>query len=153
MQRTRTGHAGDERLQLEDQWTKRSCDAAGNEANYLGLSNTEIKYSNAASTSLALGKEPNAQRRLLTRIPTMSVHTVGRSAAGGPGIEPRWARGAKVAIGAAYSIASRVWYTLDFGCCITEVYYPTIASPRIRDLQFLVSDPLAFGRPPAGRFF
>ena len=62
-----------------------------------------------------------------------------RVAPGGPGIEPRWTRGAKVAIGTAYSSSSRVWYTLDFGC-ITEVYYPTIDSPQIRDLQFLVTD-------------
>ena len=29
----------------------------------------------------------------------------------------------------------RVWYTLDSGC-VTEVYYPTIDTPQIRDLQF-----------------
>src|SRR5690349_133229 len=60
-------------------------------------------------------------------------------APGGPGIEPRWTRGAKLAVGTAYSTSSRVWYTLDNGC-ITEVYYPTIDSPQIRDLQFLVTD-------------
>ncbi len=60
-------------------------------------------------------------------------------APGGPGIEPRWTRGAKIAVGTAYSTSSRVWYTLDSGC-ITEVYYPTIDSPQIRDLQFLVTD-------------
>jgi glucodextranase-like protein len=37
-------------------------------------------------------------------------------APGGPGIEPRWTRGAKVGVGTAYSTSSRVWYTLDFGC-------------------------------------
>ena len=61
------------------------------------------------------------------------------SAPGGPGIEPRWTRGAKVAVGTAYSTSSRVWYTLDSGC-ITEVYYPTIDTPQIRDLQFLFTD-------------
>jgi glucoamylase len=60
-------------------------------------------------------------------------------APGGPGIEPRWTRAAKVAVGTAYSTTSRVWYTLDYGC-VTEVYYPTIDSPQIRDLQFLVTD-------------
>jgi glucoamylase len=64
---------------------------------------------------------------------------VPRSAPGGPGIEPRWTRGAKVGVGTAYSTSSRVWYTLDYGC-VTEVYYPTIDSPQIRDLQFLVTD-------------
>jgi glucoamylase len=60
-------------------------------------------------------------------------------APGGPGIEPRWTRGAKVAVGTAYSTSSRVWYTLDQGC-ITEVYYPTIDCPQIRDFQFLFTD-------------
>jgi glucoamylase len=66
-----------------------------------------------------------------------------RFAPGGPGIEPRWSRGAKVAVGTAYSTSSRVWYTLDYGC-VTEVYYPTIDSPQIRDLQFLVTDGESF---------
>jgi len=60
-------------------------------------------------------------------------------APGGPGIEPRWTRGAKGAVGTAYSTSSRLWYTLDHAC-ITEVYYPTIDSPQIRDLQFLFTD-------------
>src|ERR1044072_9057059 len=59
-----------------------------------------------------------------------------RVAPGGPGIEPRWSRGAKAAVGTAYSTSSHVWYTLDRGC-VTEVYYPTIDSPQIRDLQLL----------------
>jgi len=57
-----------------------------------------------------------------------------RFAPGGPGIEPRWTRGTKVAVGTAYSTSSRVWYTLDYGC-VTEVYYPTIDSPQIRALH------------------
>jgi GH15 family glucan-1,4-alpha-glucosidase len=62
-----------------------------------------------------------------------------RRAAGGPGIELRWTHGAKGAVDTAYSISSRVWYTLDAGC-VTEVYYPTIDTPQIRDLQFLFTD-------------
>ena len=60
-------------------------------------------------------------------------------APGGPGIEPRWTRGAKDAIGTAYAVSSRVWYTLANGV-LTEVYYPTIDTPQIRDLQFMVTD-------------
>jgi glucoamylase len=62
-----------------------------------------------------------------------------RLAPGGPGIEPRWTRAAKTAVGTAYSTSSRVWYTHDEGC-VTEVYYPTIDTPQIRDLQLLVTD-------------
>jgi len=68
---------------------------------------------------------------------------IGRSAPGGPGIEPRWTHGAKLAVGTAYSTSSRLWYTVDRGC-VTEVYYPTIDSPQIRDLQFLVTDGESF---------
>ena len=64
---------------------------------------------------------------------------VTHRAPGGPGIEPRWTHGAKLAVGTAYSTSSRVWYTLDAGC-VTEVYYPTIDTPQIRDLQFLFTD-------------
>src|SRR5258707_15455941 len=66
-----------------------------------------------------------------------------RFAPGGPGIGPRWTRGAKVAVGTAYSTSSHVWYTLDSGC-VTEVYYPTIDTPQIRDLQFLFTDGKTF---------
>ena len=69
----------------------------------------------------------------------MSNPNIPRFAPDGPGIEPRWTRGTKAAVGTAYSTSSRVWYTLDDGC-VTEVYYPTIDSPQIRDLQFLVTD-------------
>ena len=68
---------------------------------------------------------------------------VKRIAPGGPGIEPRWTRGAKVAVGTAYSTSSRIWYTHDSGC-VTEVYYPTIDTPQVRDLQFLFTDGKTF---------
>src|SRR2546428_768076 len=63
---------------------------------------------------------------------------VTHRAPGGPGIEPRWTHGAKLAVGTAYSTSSRVWYTLDAGC-VTEVYYPTI------DLPLLISRGLRRG--------
>jgi glucoamylase len=73
----------------------------------------------------------------------LNSRSAPRIAPGGPGIEPRWTRGTKVAVGTAYSTSSRVWYTLDYGC-VTEVYYPTIDSPQIRDLQFLLTDGESF---------
>jgi glucoamylase len=69
----------------------------------------------------------------------MNNHTPQSIAPGGPGIEPRWTRGAKSAVGTAYSTSSRLWYTLERGT-LTEVYYPTIDSPQVRDLQFLFTD-------------
>jgi glucoamylase len=60
-------------------------------------------------------------------------------APGGPGIPPKWTFGAKDGIGTAYSVSSRMWYTVASGV-VTEVYYPTIDSPQLRDMQFMVSD-------------
>ncbi|MCU1383154.1 MAG: Glucan 1,4-alpha-glucosidase [Acidobacteria bacterium] len=65
------------------------------------------------------------------------------AAPGGPGMPPRWTRGAKEAVGTAYSTASRVWYTVAAGI-LTEVFYPTIDTPQIRDLQFLITDGATF---------
>src|SRR4051812_374484 len=64
-------------------------------------------------------------------------------APGGPGMEPRWTRAAKAAAGTAYSTSSRLWYTLASGC-VTEVYYPTIDLPQVRDLQLLATDGQSF---------
>ncbi len=60
-------------------------------------------------------------------------------APGGPGMIPRWTRGAKDAVGTAYSVSSRLWYTMASGV-LTEMYYPTIDTPQVRDLQYLVTD-------------
>lgn len=62
---------------------------------------------------------------------------------GHPGIEPRWTRGNKDAVGTAYSASSRVWFTLAAGI-LNEVYFPTIDRPQIRDLQYLITDGESF---------
>lgn len=69
----------------------------------------------------------------------MAKHRGNRTAFGAPGIEPRWTQGNKAGIGTAYSGSSRVWFTL-FNGVVTEVYYPTVDRPQLRDLQYLVSD-------------
>src|SRR3990170_1999451 len=66
-----------------------------------------------------------------------------REAFGGPGIVPRWTHGAKEGVGTAYSATSHVWFTLWNGV-VTEVYYPTIDRPQIRDIQYLVTDGESF---------
>ncbi len=58
-------------------------------------------------------------------------------------MQPRWTRGAKDGVGTAYSTASKIWFTMVDGC-LTEVYYPTVDSPQIRDLQFLITDGKTF---------
>jgi glucoamylase len=62
-----------------------------------------------------------------------------KSAFGAPGYEPRWTHAAKDGVGTAYSLGSRLWFTIWQGI-LTEVYYPTVDRPQLRDLQFLFSD-------------
>jgi len=62
---------------------------------------------------------------------------------GAPGIEPKWTHGNKNGVGTAYSASSKIWFTL-FGGIVTEVYYPTVDRPQIRDLQYLVTDGKTF---------
>jgi len=62
-----------------------------------------------------------------------------REAFGRPGIEPRWTHGGKDGVGTAYSTSSRIWFTVWNGV-LTEVYYPTVDRPQLRDLQFLITD-------------
>ncbi len=58
---------------------------------------------------------------------------------GSPGMEPRWTHGAKDGVGSAYAASSRVWFTFWNGI-VTEVYYPTVDRPQLRDLQYLITD-------------
>jgi glucoamylase len=67
----------------------------------------------------------------------------GVAAFGYPGIPATWSPGSKDGVGTAYSQASKVWFTLSMGI-LTEIYYPTIDHPQIRDAQFLVSDGKTF---------
>jgi glucoamylase len=57
-----------------------------------------------------------------------------------------WTRADKQGFGTAVETTSRVWYTLSRGE-LTEVYFPRIDTPAVRDLELVVSD----GRGPAER--
>jgi glucoamylase len=62
---------------------------------------------------------------------------------GQPGIHPRWTHGGKDGIGTAYAASSQIWFTLWNGI-ITEVFYPTVDRPQLRDLQYLITDGKSF---------
>jgi glucoamylase len=62
-----------------------------------------------------------------------------KSAFGAPGDEPRWTHADKDGVGTARSTGGRVWFTIWRGI-LTEVYYPTVDRPQMRDLEFLFSD-------------
>jgi glucoamylase len=61
------------------------------------------------------------------------------SAFGAPGNEPRWTNSDKDGIGTAHTTGSPLWFTISRGI-LTEMFYPTVDRPQLRDLQFLFSD-------------
>ncbi|HUV68239.1 MAG TPA: hypothetical protein VMW15_01165 [Terracidiphilus sp.] len=67
----------------------------------------------------------------------------GLEAFGKPGIAPRWTHSNKDGIGTAYSASSHLRFTIWNGI-VTEVYYPTIDQPQLRDLQYLITDGSTF---------
>ncbi|MBI3804927.1 MAG: glucan 1,4-alpha-glucosidase [Nitrospirae bacterium] len=69
----------------------------------------------------------------------MEILFQGKEAFGHPGMPPRWTRSEKEGVGTAYNTASRIWFTLSHGI-LNEVYFPTVDSPQIRDLEYLISD-------------
>lgn len=64
-------------------------------------------------------------------------------ALGKPGIEARWTHSNKTGMGTAMSATSHLWFTMWDGI-VTEVYYPTVDRPQVRDLQYLVTDGKTF---------
>ena len=60
-------------------------------------------------------------------------------APGAPGARALWTAGNKDGFGTSTTLASKVWYTLNGGE-LTEVYYPNLGTPAVRDLQFVVTD-------------
>lgn len=64
-------------------------------------------------------------------------------APGGPGVPPMWTRADKDAVGTALSFASPVWYTVAGGI-LTEVYFPDVDTPQVRDFQLIITDGATF---------
>jgi glucoamylase len=65
------------------------------------------------------------------------------SAPGAPGAKAVWTAADKDGFGTSTTTGSKVWYTLNNGE-LTEVYYPDLGTPSVRDLQFIVSDGQTF---------
>jgi len=62
---------------------------------------------------------------------------------GTPGLPPNWSPASKQGIGTARNDISRVWFTIANGI-VTEVFYPTIDTANIKDLQLLITDGKSF---------
>src|SRR5215204_4284578 len=67
----------------------------------------------------------------------------GGGAPGAPGEKAIWTEADKDGFGTSTTTGSKVWYTLNNGA-LTEVYYPDLGTPSVRDLQFIVSDGATF---------
>jgi glucoamylase len=65
------------------------------------------------------------------------------TAPGAPGGPAFWTNGAKTGFGTARGLGSKVWYTLNSGKT-TELFYPRIDTPSVRDSQLLVTDGRTF---------
>jgi len=72
-----------------------------------------------------------------------SVQSTPGIAPGGPGATATWTPANKEGFGTALSVKSKVWYTLQDGR-LSEVYYPDLSTPSVRDLEFIVSDGHSF---------
>src|SRR5215216_4464903 len=70
------------------------------------------------------------------------------SAPGAPGDPAVWTPADKDGFGTSTTTDSKVWYTLNNGE-LTEVYYPDLGTPSVRDLQFIVSDGQTFAEREA----
>ncbi len=73
----------------------------------------------------------------------MTIVYNSKPAFGKPGVKPYWTRGDKDGVGTAQGLSSRLWFTLSQGV-VTEVYYPTIDAPQIRELQYVIGDSKSF---------
>ena len=73
----------------------------------------------------------------------MSTPAAAADAPGAPGGGTAWTTGAKQGLGTSATTTSKVWYTIGQG--IThEVYYPTVDTANVQDLQYVVSDGATF---------
>jgi glucoamylase len=64
-------------------------------------------------------------------------------APGAPGGPAVWTRGSKDGFGTARGLKSKVWYTLGTGVA-TEMFYPRIDTPSVRNSQLVISDGSTF---------
>jgi glucoamylase len=64
-------------------------------------------------------------------------------APGAPGQPAFWTPANKQGFGTSANTTSKVWHTLQGGE-LTEVYYPDLGTPALRDMQFIVTDGRTF---------
>jgi len=73
----------------------------------------------------------------------MATLLTNNPAPGGPGHALNWSRADKDAVGTARSLSSQVWYTTAGGI-LTEIYFPDVDTPQVRDVQLMITDGSTF---------
>ncbi len=64
-------------------------------------------------------------------------------APGGPGGKADWLPANKTGFGTSHTTLSKVWFTLEGGR-LSEVYYPYLDTPSVRNLDFMITDGHSF---------
>src|SRR3954452_22512527 len=78
---------------------------------------------------------------LLAATPATGAHAATAPAPGAPGSTPDYAPADKAGFGTAYGArTSRVWFTVQRGGGLGELFYPDLNTPSVRRLEFVVSD-------------
>src|SRR3954452_25567276 len=70
-------------------------------------------------------------------------------ATGAPGERHAWTESDKHGFGTAMDRRSKVWFTLR-SAELTEVYFPDLSTPSLRDLEFVVTDGRTFADRETG---
>ena len=80
---------------------------------------------------------------LATVAPAAAGAAPSSTAPGAPGAKALWTPADKQGFGTAMTTQSKVWHTLQGGE-LTEVFYPDLGTPAVRDLQLVVTDGRTF---------
>src|SRR5690348_18397839 len=94
------------------------------------------------SLSLARRVLP-AALALVAALAPAAAHADLSVAPGAPGQPAFWTPANKQGFGTSANTTSKVWHTLQGGE-LTEVYYPDLGTPAVRDLQLIVTDGKTF---------
>ncbi|HEX5900671.1 MAG TPA: glycoside hydrolase family 15 protein [Solirubrobacteraceae bacterium] len=76
-------------------------------------------------------------------VPAAAGAAQSSTAPGAPGAKAFWTPANKQGFGTSTTMQSKLWHTLQGGE-LTEVYYPDLSTPALRDLQLIVTDGRTF---------
>src|SRR3954449_12202418 len=108
-----------------------------------GLSAAFVALAIAAVAPAAAGAAPRPPPPPPPAPPAAAGAAHSSTAPGAPGAKALWTPANKQGFGTAMSTQSKVWHTLQGGE-LTEVYYPDLSTPALRDLQLIVTDGRTF---------